>query len=47
MLNKFIMEDHVKAALIEDIGYGDITTENLAEEFKYQKCRRALWYRSF
>ena len=26
------MEDHVKAALIEDIGYGDITTENLAEE---------------
>lgn len=32
MLNKFIMEDHVKAALIEDIGYGDITTENLADE---------------
>ena len=32
MLNKFLMEDHVKAALIEDIGYGDITTENLAEE---------------
>lgn len=32
MLNKFIMEEHVKAALIEDIGYGDITTENLAEE---------------
>lgn len=26
------MEDHVKSALIEDIGYGDITTENLAEE---------------
>ena len=32
MLNKFLMEDHVRAALIEDIGYGDITTENLAEE---------------
>ena len=32
MLNKFIMEDHVKNALIEDLGYGDITTENLAEE---------------
>lgn len=32
MLNKFIMEEHVKNALIEDIGYGDITTENLAEE---------------
>ena len=26
------MEEHVKSALIEDIGYGDITTENLAEE---------------
>ena len=32
MLNKFIMEEHVKSALIEDIGYGDITTENLAED---------------
>lgn len=32
LLNKFIMEEHVKTALIEDIGYGDITTENLAEE---------------
>ncbi len=26
------MEDHVKAALIEDIGFGDIATENLAED---------------
>ena len=26
------MEDHVRNALIEDIGYGDITTENLAED---------------
>ena len=32
MLNKFIMEDRVRNALIEDIGYGDITTENLAED---------------
>ena len=32
MLNKFIMEDHVRAALIEDIGFGDIATENLAED---------------
>lgn len=32
MLNKFLMEDHVRSALIEDIGYGDITTENLADE---------------
>jgi len=32
LLNKFIMEDHVRAALIEDIGFGDIATENLAEE---------------
>jgi len=32
VLNKFIMEDHVRAALIEDIGFGDIATENLAED---------------
>ena len=32
MLNKLLMEEHVKSALIEDIGYGDITTENLAED---------------
>lgn len=32
MLNKFVVEEHVKAALKEDIGYGDITTENLADE---------------
>ena len=30
MLNKWYVEDHVKAALKEDIGFGDITTENLA-----------------
>lgn len=32
MLSKFYVEDHVKSALMEDIGYGDITTENLAGE---------------
>ena len=32
MLNKFYVEEHVKKALIEDIGYGDITTESLASD---------------
>lgn len=32
MLSNFYIEDHVKQALQEDIGFGDITTENLAEE---------------
>ncbi len=32
MLSRFYIEDHVKAALQEDIGFGDITTENLAED---------------
>ena len=32
MLSNFYIEDHVKRALEEDIGFGDITTENLAEE---------------
>lgn len=31
MLNKFYIEDHIKAALKEDIGFGDITTENLTD----------------
>ena len=35
MLSKFYVEDHVKSALMEDIGYGDITTENLAEDTDY------------
>lgn len=30
MLNKFYMQEHVKSALKEDIGFGDVTTENLA-----------------
>ena len=32
MLSNFYIEDHVKRALEEDIGFGDITTENLADE---------------
>jgi nicotinate-nucleotide pyrophosphorylase (carboxylating) len=32
LLSKFYVEDHIKRALQEDIGFGDITTENLAEE---------------
>lgn len=32
MLSNFYIEDHVKRALEEDIGFGDITTENLAED---------------
>lgn len=32
MLSKFYIEEHVKSALKEDIGFGDITTENLAGE---------------
>jgi len=32
LLNRFYVEEHVKKALEEDIGFGDITTENLAED---------------
>ena len=32
MLSNFYIEDHVKSALKEDIGFGDITTENLTGE---------------
>lgn len=32
MLSNFYIEDHVRRALEEDIGFGDITTENLAED---------------
>lgn len=37
MLSKFYIKDHVESALQEDIGFGDITTENLAEETDYLK----------
>ena len=32
MLSEFYIEEHVKNALKEDIGFGDITTENLASD---------------
>jgi len=32
LLSKFYVKDHIKSALMEDIGFGDITTENLACE---------------
>jgi len=32
ILNDFIIEKHIKSALEEDIGFGDITTDFLAEE---------------
>ena len=32
MLSKFYIREHVKQALQEDIGFGDITTENLATD---------------
>lgn len=32
MLSRFYIEKHIKDALIEDIGFGDITTENLASD---------------
>ena len=38
MLNKFYIENHVKQALQEDIGFGDITTEYLAVEDKFMSC---------
>ena len=38
MLNKFFIEEHVKNALNEDIGFGDITTDYLTEEDDILKC---------
>lgn len=35
MLSRFYIEEHVREALKEDIGFGDITTENLAGEDDY------------
>lgn len=37
MLSSFYVNEHVKEALKEDIGFGDITTENLATEQDYLK----------
>ena len=38
MLNNFYIEDHVKKALEEDIGFGDITTDYLTNESDIMKC---------
>ena len=38
MLNKFFIEEHVKNALNEDIGFGDITTDYLTNEEDILSC---------
>lgn len=38
MLNRFLIEEYVKQALIEDIGFGDITTDNLVSEDDTMRC---------
>ena len=38
MLNNFFIEDHVKNALQEDIGFGDITTDYLTNEDDRMSC---------
>lgn len=38
MLNNFFIEDHVRKALEEDIGFGDITTDYLTNEEDVMSC---------
>ncbi len=38
MLNQFFIEEHVKKALEEDIGFGDITTDYLTDEEDIMSC---------
>lgn len=38
MLSNFYVEDHVKHALMEDIGFGDVTTESIVGEDKIFKA---------
>jgi len=38
MLNKFFIEEHIKKALEEDIGFGDITTDYLTNEDDTLSC---------
>ena len=38
MLNNFFIEEHVKRALEEDIGFGDITTDYLTNEDDIMTC---------
>ncbi|MGN0032032.1 MAG: carboxylating nicotinate-nucleotide diphosphorylase [Candidatus Gastranaerophilaceae bacterium] len=39
MLTNFYIEDHVKSALMEDIGFGDVTTESIVGEDKIFTAR--------
>ena len=39
MLNNFYIEEHVKNALQEDIGFGDITTDFLTNETDMMECQ--------
>lgn len=41
MLSNFYVEDHVKAALNEDIGFGDVTTESILGEDEIFEARLA------
>lgn len=38
MLNDFFIEEHIKNALNEDIGFGDITTDYLTTEKDFMTC---------
>ena len=38
MLNKFLIEEHIKQALKEDISFEDITTDNLVSEDDILEC---------
>ena len=38
MLDRIFIEEHVKKALMEDIGFGDITTDYLTEENDIMSC---------
>jgi len=38
LLNKFLIEEHVKQALKEDIGFEDITTDNLTNDNDKLEC---------
>ncbi len=39
MLSSFYVEDHVKSALMEDIGFGDVTTESILGETEIFEAR--------
>ena len=41
MLNKFFIKEHVKKALEEDIGFGDITTDYLTNEDDMMKLLKS------